>query len=90
VSDEVRDVDNRERGTVERKRFVELRYCAALPAITPKTKFLAITLHDPDRPTPEYEGLYDVSKEADARANENNRRTWLAGDALYLISIGAP
>ena len=31
---------------------------------------------------------HDVSKEADEEATEDNRRTWLAGDALFLISIG--
>ncbi|MEO8703409.1 MAG: hypothetical protein ABI867_25405 [Kofleriaceae bacterium] len=93
LKDEVRDVDNRDRGTVERKRAVTFLVCAKRPAITAETKYLAITLHDDSGPAApdEYDRPDDgESEQAKQLTREEHRRKWLRNDVLYLISVGAP
>lgn len=88
VGDEVRDFDNRDRGTVERRRVVTLHLCAPAPQITNATKFLAITLHFPQQSAPDYESLQTAIDEHDRAVIEgHNQRERLKADALVLIAI---
>ncbi len=93
VSDEVKDFDNRARGTVERRREVTIHICAPAPEITSATKFIAITAHFPTAAKPDYKSFHVANNDGDRRNIErDNQEERFQGDGLILIAItdGAP
>jgi hypothetical protein len=100
VSDTVEDFDT-ERGAIERHRVVKIRACAARPAITASTRFLAITIHDIKQEPKVYEARRPFSenvlmgeeanererKSQEAYFEERNQEVRRRGDALILVAI---
>jgi hypothetical protein len=87
VSDEVKDFDNTNRGTVERHRVVTWRLCAPRPKITDATTFIAVTAHFRSRTAPEYESLLDYKGNVDPHQEEENQERRLSPDMLVLVAI---
>lgn len=87
ISDEIVDVDNKARGTVDRVRVVTVQACAPRPAITDATRFIALTYHIPEASKPDYESENDGHEKRDEAATRRNTIERLKADQLILIAI---
>ncbi len=73
-------------GTIERQRVVKIRACGPRPAITPETRFLAISIHD-TKPRPKTYEPYERGRSDNARIEEENQRVRRLGDDLIVVPI---